>query len=145
MKPNLSSSAIKIIKESASLITNNDTKITLRMYEILFDKYPQLEKLFEHAPDDQYMRLAQAVSSYAINIDRIHIFMPALKIIAITHVREDIKPFHYPLVGRAFIESVEDILGERASIEFIDAWREAFRYISDILIEMEEELYKKEI
>lgn len=144
MQASLSKSSVDIIKESASLVTSNDREITLRMYEILFEKYPQLRKLFADAPKDQYMKLAQAVSAYAVNIDKIHILMPALNVIAVAHVRKEIKPAHYPLVGRAFIEAMEEVLHSEASLEFIDAWREAFQYLSDILIGLEEELYKKE-
>ena len=144
MRASLSNESVDIIKKSASLITQNDTKITLKMYDILFEKYPQLEKFFDNAPKDQYMKLAQAVSAYAVNIDKIDMFVPALRVIAIAHVREGIKPVHYPLVGRAFIEALEETLGESASLELIDAWREAFLHISDILISLEEELYKKD-
>ncbi len=144
MRKELSQSSIDIIKKSACCITSNDVKISSRMYEILFEKYPKLKVLFANSPNDQHMKLANAISSYAVNIDKIHVLFPALEVIAISHVREDVKPQHYPLVGRAFIQAIEDVLGDDASMELLDAWREVYKYIADILIEMEENLYKQQ-
>ncbi|EDZ61451.1 putative globin [Sulfurimonas gotlandica GD1] len=139
----LSQKHIDIIKESAELITANDLKITNKMYEILFYKYPHLEMLFENAPDNQFMKLAEALSLYAVNIDKIEKLIPALELIAIKHVEVNIRPGHYSMVGMALIEAIEEVLGKMAPIGFIDAWREVYKYVSDILIEMENKLYKE--
>ena len=143
MKQELSQKHIDIIKESAELITANDLEITSKMYEILFYKYPHLEMLFENAPDNQFMKLAEALSAYAINIDKIDKLTPALELIATKHVEVNIRPGHYSMVGMALIEAIEEVLGKKAPIGFIDAWREVYKYLSDILIEMENELYKE--
>jgi len=39
------------------------------------------------------------------------------------------------------MQAIEDVLGERAEIALIDAWREAYKHISWVLIEMEKEMY----
>jgi len=137
----LSQKSIDIIKESAELITANDTRITTRMYELLFSKYPHVKELFVNAPQDQYMKLAESLSAYAVNIDRLHILKPGLEVIAMAHVEVNIRPGHYPMVGMALMEAIEDTLGKRASVEFLDAWREAYKHISDVLIDIEEKLY----
>ena len=139
----LSEKSINTIKSSASLITQNDRLITTRMYEILFDAHPELKALFANAPEDQYMKLADALSMYAVNIEKLNVLEPALLMIAQAHVREGVLPKHYPLVGSALMEAMEGVLKEEATIELIDAWREAYIHIGDILIEMEKDLYKK--
>lgn len=141
MSKGISQQSIDVIKASACCITSNDVQISSRMYEILFEKYPKMQMLFANSPKNQHMKLANAISSYAVNIEKIHVLFPALEVIAISHVREDVKPAHYPLIGRAFIEAIEDVLGDDASMELLDAWREVYKYIADILIEMEEKLY----
>jgi len=137
----LSQNSIDIIKNSAELITANDIAITQRMYELLFIKYPNLQELFKNAPDNQYMKLAEALSAYAINIEKLDVLKPALAVIARVHVKVNIKPSHYPVIGMVLMQAIEDILGERASIELIDAWREAYKHISFVLIEIEKEMY----
>lgn len=79
MNNSLSKQTIAIIKNSAELITQNDVEISIKMYERLFSKYPELQKLFEDRTPQQYMRLAETLSAYAINIDRIDRLRPALE------------------------------------------------------------------
>ena len=141
MQNTLSQKSIDIIKASAELITANDIAITQRMYQLLFSKYPNFKIFFKDAPQNQYMRLAEALSAYAINIEKLHILRPALALIARTHVKVKIKPSQYPIIGMVLMQAIEDVLGERAEIALIDAWREAYKHISWVLIEMEKEMY----
>ena len=142
MNNTLSQKSIDIIKNSAELITANDIAITQKMYHLLFSKYPNLEELFKNAPDNQYMKLAEALSAYAVNIEKLDVLRPALALIARTHVKVDIKPSHYPIIGIVLMQAIEETLGERASIELIDAWREAYKHISGVLINIEKEMYE---
>jgi len=137
----LSPKAISIVKSSAELITLNDVKITTRMYEILFTKYPKVKPLFKDAPQDQYMKLAEIISAYAVNIDIIEKLKPALLVIAKKHVRLNIQPAQYPMIGMVLMQAMEEVLGEKATPDFMDAWRESYKYIADVLIEMEKKLY----
>ena len=140
MKKELSKKSINIIHNSASLITEKNSEITFKMYEILFNKYPDLKELFKDAPEDQYMKLADALSAYAVNIDHISILKPALKTIANAHIQAGVKHSHYILVGKSLIIAMEDILGDTATPEFLDAWREAYIYLADTLLDMHNEL-----
>lgn len=139
-RPELSEKTINKIKNTAKLIVAKDTEITSRMYEILFAKYPDIKEMFANAPKDQYKRLAEVIASYAMNIDNIKIFYPALETIAKIHVQHNVKPKHYPAVGMAMIEAFEDVMGD-GDPELIDAWREAYLYLGSILVEMEKKLY----
>ena len=141
----ISKNSMNIVKSSAVLITRNATEITQNMYKIMFEQYPKIEKLFANAPQDQYMKLADAISAYAINIDKLHILKPALMVIAKTHVRTNIQKSHYPIVGDSLLQAIQITLGDAATPEFMNAWKEAYQHIAEVLIEMEEELYKEEV
>ncbi len=144
MQTSLSKNSIEIIKSTAEYITSRDTDITQAMYKILFSKYPNVQILFANAPKNQYMRLAEILSAYAVNIEKIDRLRPALFVIAKRHVEVGIKPVHYPMIGMVLMQAIEETLQNQATIEFMDAWREAFQVIANILIEMERELYEKE-
>lgn len=135
----LSDTTLNIISSSAELITSNDVKISKRMYEVLFSKFPKIKKLFSNAPEDQYMRLAEALSIYAVNIKKIEILKPALAVIVKRHATVNIKEHHYPMVGIALMQAIEDVLGEKATIEILDAWREAYQFLAHILMNMDKE------
>jgi len=139
----LSPQSISIIKSTAELVTANDIKISKRMYEILFSKYPHVKDLFKNSPEAQYMKLAEILSLYAVNIDKIERLKPALDVIANVHVNADIKPAHYAMIGMVLMDSMEEILGDKATLEFMDAWREAYQVIGNILMNLEKALYLK--
>lgn len=144
MKNTLSNETISIIKNSVGLIAKNDIDISFKMYELLFVRHPEIRQLFSDAIPDYHINLAEILSIYAVNIDRIDRLMPALKEISHKHIKHNIQPRHYPLVGSSLIEAMEEILGEDATIELLDAWREAYKFLANILITIEQGVYKSQ-
>ncbi|MDB2562268.1 globin domain-containing protein [Sulfurimonas sp.] len=140
MNLELSVNTVNIIKESAQLVTANALSITENLYQIVFSKHPDISTFFDDAPTNQSSLLAEAISAYAVNIDNLMMLTPALEIIAQTHVRRNIQDTHYIIIGMAFIESLEVTLKEQATLEFLNAWREAYIYLSQILILMEKNI-----
>ena len=132
---------IEIVKATAAPVAANAEAITTRMYEILFSTHPELKELFKDADPDQHKKLAGAVSAYAANIDNLGALSKAVEKMATTHVRVSVKPEHYPLVGVALLGAVKDVLGDAATEEVIEAWKEAYFFLADILIAREKELY----
>ena len=100
--------------------------------------------MFEGLYPKQYMHLAETISAYAVNIHMLDRLKPALQAIAVEHVKSNVQVVQYPKIGMALIEAIEDILGDKATTEFVDAWREAYKFVANILIEMEQELYKSQ-
>lgn len=139
----ISKEHIKIVKNSASTITHYGPEITTRMYEIMFKKFPNAKKLFKDAPEDQYMKLSDALSAYAINIDKLHLFQPALMRIAKMHVRTGITSSMYPMVRYALLQAMKEVLIDKGRGDEIclEAWSAAYDHLADILIEMENKLY----
>jgi nitric oxide dioxygenase len=137
----LSPSTIEIVKATAPAVAMNAEKITTRMYEILFDKYPETKELFKNAEPDQHKKLAMAVGAYAANIDNLEVLGKAVEKMATTHVRTKVKPEHYPMVGTSILGAITVVLGDAATEEVLAAWGEAFFFLADILIAREQELY----
>lgn len=137
----LSKKTIEIVKETAQPVSLNAKAITTKMYKILFDTNPELKDLFKDADPDQHKKLAAAVSAYAANIDNLSVLGKAVEKMATTHVRVNIKPEHYPLVGVALLGAVKDVLGDAATEDVLEAWKEAYFFLADILISREKELY----
>ncbi len=131
----------EIIKSTAPLIKENGEKITTRMYEILFSKYPETKELFKNAPPDQYKRLANAIFSYAANIDRLEALQEAIERMAQKHVETNVKPEHYPLVKDALLTAIKEVLNPPE--EIINAWDKAYDVLANVLIEREKQLYQQ--
>ncbi|MGB5966334.1 MAG: globin domain-containing protein [Sulfurimonadaceae bacterium] len=137
----LSPKTIEIVKATAAPVAANSEAITTRMYEILFANHPETKELFRDADPSQHKKLAGAVSAYAANIDNLDVLSKAVENMAQTHVRTKVKPEHYPLVGVSLLQAVKDVLGDAATDDVIEAWKEAYFFLADILIAREKELY----
>jgi len=137
----LTPSTIEIVKATASAVAQNAEQITSRMYEILFTDYPETKALFENAPGDQHKKLAGAITAYAANIDNLGALSKAVEKMATTHISAKVKPEHYPMVGVSLLGAIKDVLGDAATEDVINAWKEAYFFLADILIAREKELY----
>jgi len=137
----LSQLTVDTVKATAPAVAQNAEKITTRMYEILFTDFPQLKELFENAPSDQHKKLAGAITAYAANIDNLGALSKAVEKMAATHISAKVLPEHYPMVGVSLLGAIKDVLGEAATEDVINAWKEAYFFLADILIAREKELY----
>jgi len=139
----LSPSTIETIKATIPVLKEHADAISTTMYDILFYKYPETQRLFKSSPDSQPKILAAAVTAYAMNIDNLDALSGAVAKMSAAHVRTNIKPEHYPMVGESLINSMKAVLGDAATPQITDAWTEAYFFLSDILIAREKELYAR--
>jgi len=139
----LSQTTITSVKETIPLVGENAEKITTRMYEILFSKYPETKPLFENAQSDQHKKLAGAIAAFAGNIDNLGALSGAVEKMASTHVATNVLPIHYPMVGDSLITAMGDVLGNDLTEDHKQAWIEAYNFLGDILMKREQELYEQ--
>ena len=137
----LSETTIETVKATIPVLQEHGLAITSRMYEILFETYPETKELFSSAPDEQPKILAAAIGAYATNIDKLDTLHQAVNRMAAAHVRSQVKPEHYPMVGESVLAAMQDVLGDAATPEILEAWGEAYNYLADILIMNEKQLY----
>ncbi|MEM7400428.1 MAG: globin domain-containing protein [Pseudomonadota bacterium] len=136
----LSQQTKDIVKKTAPILQEKGVEITSRMYERLFSEYPETKVLFSNTKDGQANRLAAAVLAYAQNIDNLEALGPSVAAIAERHVANNVKAEHYPIVGKVLLAAMQDVLGEAASEELIEAWKEAYFFLANIFIDKEESI-----
>lgn len=137
----LSESTISIVKSTAPILMEKGQEITDRMYEVLFEKYPETKALFANAPDNQSFKLATAVAAYASNIDKLENLGGAVEKMVAAHVRTGVKAEHYPMVADAILTAFVDVLGDAVTDEVASAWTEAYNFLANLLIEAEAKAY----
>ena len=93
----LSEKTVQIVKATAKPVAENGEAITIKMYEVLFEKYPETKILFKDATSDQHKKLAGAVSAYAANIDNLSVLNKAIEKMVEAHIKTNIQPEHYPI------------------------------------------------
>jgi len=140
----LDAEKLEIVKLTAPVLKEHSTEIGKHFYELLFARVPELRNVFNQT--NQKRGLQQEALVYSVyaageNIDSLENIEQLVERIAEKHVSLGVKPEQYPIVGEALIQAVEDILGESATDEVIEAWRAAYDYIANLFIEIEQKKY----
>jgi len=130
-----------IIKATAPVLKEHGEAITKEMYKIMFNNHPEVQVLFKDSEPDQHKKLAKAVYAYAVNIDQLDKLGKGIETIVNAHIKTNVKPEHYPIVGASLLEAIKNILGDAATDEIINAWAEAYQFLADVLIAKEAEIY----
>lgn len=141
----LNSEKLAIVKSSAPVLKENSTEIGKRFYELLFTKVPDLRNIFNQTNQKrgfQQEALVYAVYAAGENIDSLENINQLVERIAEKHVSLGVKPEQYPIVGEVLIQAVQDVLGDAATEDVIDAWHAAYDYIANLFIELEQKKYQ---
>lgn len=142
----VSQKTIEIVKSTAPLLKKHGQQITTRMYEILFQKYPDVKHKFDmsaQANGSQPVKLATAVYSYADQIEKTSALKSMVEKIAERHVQTHVLPQEYPLVGECLLQAMKDVLAEAVTEEVMAAWTEAYQALSEIFINREHDIYEE--
>ncbi len=141
----ISPQTINIVKSTAPVLKKHGKQITTRMYEVMFEQYPEVKAQFDmsaQANGSQPAKLASAVYSYASNIDNLEALQAAVDKIAHRHVQTHVLPEQYPVVGKCLLQAMKDILGDAATEEVMTAWTEAYQALAEIFINREQQIYQ---
>lgn len=142
----LDSKTIEIVKSTVPVLEKEGNRITSRFYQLLFQKYPELLNLFNHANQKkgrQQAALANAVYAAAAHIDQLENILPAVRQIAHKHRSLGVKPEHYPLVGETLLEAIGEVLELDEQDDILLAWANAYQVIANALIGVEKEMYRE--
>ncbi len=120
--------------KSVPFLQSKGEALVSRMYEILFEENPSFRRVFE---SNNSKKLAGALLAFVQNLENLRISEPALKNMALAHVKAGVKPEHYPKVWDALYQAMVEM---GISQDFIEAWEEAYWFLADVLISKEEKL-----
>lgn len=145
-KQQISQETIEIVKSTAPVLKQHGKTITTRMYEIMFDQYPEVKTQFDQsaqANGTQPAKLANAVYSYATHIDDLQGLKAMVDKIAHRHVDSHVLPQQYPIVGECLLQAIKDVLQDAATPEVMQAWTEAYQLLAEVFINREQQIYQE--
>tara|TARA_R110000824_G_scaffold81582_4_gene205047 strand:+ start:265 stop:1485 length:1221 start_codon:yes stop_codon:yes gene_type:complete len=140
----LNQNTIDIVKSTAPVLQQHGETLTRHFYQRMFSHNPEVGPFFNpanQAEGTQQRALAGAICAYAANIDNLEVLGGAVELIANKHASLMVKPEHYPIVGENLLASIKEVLGDGATDQVIDAWAEAYGFLTDILVGREQQLY----
>jgi nitric oxide dioxygenase len=145
-KTMLSEKTIEIIKSTVPVLEQYGEQITKHFYQMMLSNHPELLNIFNQTHQKQGKQpkaLAASVYAAAQHIDNLEAILPVVKRIAHKHRSLGIKPEHYPIVGKHLLLAIKDVLGDAATDQIIEAWKEAYGVIADVFIQVEADMYKE--
>lgn len=135
-----------LIKATIPILQSSGEILTDYFYKRMFEYNPELKSVFNmgnQANGKQKHALAGAVLAYAEHIDNPSVLINVLKGIGNKHVSLNIKAEDYAIVGGHLIASIQEVLGDVATPELVEAWTVAYNELAEIMIGIEAEFYLK--
>lgn len=141
----LSQKTIDIVKSTVPALKEHGLEITTVFYKTMFTNNPEVKAMFNMDKQEsgaQPKALAMTVLAAAQNIDNLEVLLPAVKKIGRIHVNTNVKPEHYPIVGKNLLIAIKEVLGDAATDEVLNAWEEAYGVIAQVFIDVEKDIYE---
>jgi NAD(P)H-flavin reductase/hemoglobin-like flavoprotein len=124
----------KLLKESWTLVEEHQDRLAGYFYARIFLNHPQLRDLFPVQMDVQRARLLGAIVTAVQTLDDPERFDGYLRALGRDHRKFHVSPEHYDAVGGALLEALRAFAGEAWSVEYEQAWRDAYQVIARIMV-----------
>ena len=138
---NISQETQKLIEDSLEIFTANKDTITNRMYDILFERYPETKKLFKTFRSEQPNMFLAAVMAHMLSLKDPEALLSYRIGIARSHVIAGVQEHHYPMLVDALMCAMKDVLQNKLKQQTFDAWEKWFYFLANLLIERERDHY----
>jgi NAD(P)H-flavin reductase/hemoglobin-like flavoprotein len=124
----------RILKESWTLVEEQQDKLASYFYARMFLSNPQLRDLFPVQMEVQRARLLGAIVTAVQSVDDPERFDEYLRSLGRDHRKFHVHAGHYDIVGAALMEALRTFGGEQWSPEYDQAWRDAYAAIAAKMI-----------
>ncbi|NPA53005.1 MAG: molybdopterin-dependent oxidoreductase [Aquificae bacterium] len=139
----LSLDSKELLKSSLPKIKDTLDTVLEKMYDSLFELYPELKNMFTSPIKEVSKKQASLLIEFAQNIDNIENLEPKIEKVVYTHIKKKVQPKHYALFAKEFIKTLKEYTDlDDAQIE---AWKEGYNYIANILSAKEKRIYEKNL
>jgi NAD(P)H-flavin reductase/hemoglobin-like flavoprotein len=124
----------RLLKESWTLVEEQQDKLASHFYARMFLSNPQLRDLFPVQMDVQRARLLGAIVSAVQTVDDPERFDEYLRSLGRDHRKFHVSPDHYDIARDSLIEALREFGGEQWSLEYDQAWRDAYDRIAATML-----------
>lgn len=127
---------LSLLESSFAKIQPKAIAFSHSFYQHLFEIHPELEAMFaEVSPELQEKKLVASLALIVENLHNPQALSQALQGLGAHHLTKGTEAAHYPLVGQALLQALQEHLGDDWTLEVAQAWLEAYKLISDMMLE----------
>ena len=130
----LTAEEAELIRTTFRAIARDGRGAAERFYEILFAQAPHIRALFVNDMERQGTLLMSKLGLVVAELQNMAALAPVLEDLALRHVAYGVRPEHYPLVGAALVQMLEERLGAAFTAEAGAAWAKAYDELSAQMI-----------
>jgi hemoglobin-like flavoprotein len=122
-----------ILRASFDIVIDRRPDLTLRFYEILFAKYPQLQRLFSRDRGVQSKMLAEALAAVLDHLEDAPWLTKTLGALGAKHVGYGVTNEMYDQVGDALLATLAEVAADDWTAEVARQWTMAFGAIASMM------------
>ena len=122
-----------ILRSSFELVSDRRPDLTMRFYEILFERYPQLEKLFSRDRTAQSNMLAGAIAAVLDHLEDAPWLQSTLGSLGAKHTTYGVTEEMYGMVGDALLATLAEVAAEALTPVVAAQWTEAYGAIAGMM------------
>ncbi len=126
---------ITIVQETFEKVRPISETAAELFYKRLFELNPSFKSLFKGDMKKQGRMLMQMIDFAVKGIDEPDTILPTIQDLGKRHVGYGVKEEYYDTVGEALLWTLEQGLGESFTSEAKDAWAEAYKLLSGVMID----------
>lgn len=133
---------LELLKRTYPIIKNHSHEIGEKTYNYMFAENSDIRNLFNNTPPSQSERLIDTIILYATEVDNFELIFGKLDKIAHVHIQHHVENDYYPIMKKAFTQSLCDVLNLDKDDELVGAWSYGIAKLSQELIHIEDLIRK---
>lgn len=122
-----------ILRSSFELVIDRRPDLTIRFYEILFAKYPDLEPMFRRDRTAQAKMLAGAIAAVLDHLEDAPWLQRTLGDLGAKHVEYGVTDAMYGMVGDALLATLAEVAAEAWTPAVEAQWKMAYGAIASMM------------
>ena len=122
-----------ILRTSFDLIIDRRPDLTIRFYEILFERYPALAPMFRRDRAQQAKMLAGAIAAVLDHLEDAPWLQTTLGQLGAKHVEYGVTNEMYGWVGASLLAALAEAAGDYWTPELEAAWTDAYGAIAGLM------------
>ncbi len=125
---------VALVQDSFAKVVPIGEKVAQLFYARLFEIAPDVRPFFKNDMQAQGRKLMTTLALITGALRSIDTVLPAIKLMAVNHVKYGVRPVHYRVVGEALMWTLEQGLGKDFTPATRAAWEATYALLSETMI-----------